>query len=733
MATSGSFQSNNDKYCNLYVEWKVTGQSIANNTSTVQVDVYLKHHALNIPSKTLSINFGGTIKNITTPAINIGSSANTTKLGSATLTAWHNANGTKSLTISATMPIDAMCDGTQWGSITASGTATFNQIARPTTPTLSATTVELGSSVTITMSRNISSLTHTLTYSIGANSGTIGTGLGTSTTWTAAIELAHQLPKSTSGIVTITCKTYSGSTLVGTKSVTLVVTVPSSIKPTFTSPTFSDPTGCLTKYGNYVQNHSKMQIDLVGNGVYSSTVTGFKIEVNGNAMTLDASSGTVTTGLLTTVGANTIKITVTDSRGRSNTANYSRTVIEYIKPKAVVYAYRSDASGNENPEGAYIRAGMSGTLTTLNDKNSKLFKIQYKTADEDESAFDTNTIFEYTSDYTVLNSRVFPADINTVYNIRAVATDDFGTSMAVMDVSTSYTIIDFKADGKGIAFGKVSTDAGFDVDMDAQFRKGLKSNQVTTTYILGNKGKALIDSTVELVNDIAPYVALTRLRSTNGYFTIGSVASEMDIIYTAKDIVDEGTNAGTNFWRFYENGTVRVAGAIQLNNGSAYYINGSGTTKLNELQCVGDVVAKLGSTDQCSLVGTNERINKLQPHPYSLIKDVDLTTTQTTFTTVDGRKFSDYGTLIISMGAGTEDVRATLTVPRTIFDGTDNFSRTFYLDCWSNNGQTFNQVAVKYASDTQITAWLPASSTVCKRVNIYGIKTDTALSERGIL
>ena len=73
MASTGSFQSNNSAYCNIYTEWKVTGQSVANNTSTVVVDVYLKHHALNIPSKTLTINFGSTVKNITTPAINIGS------------------------------------------------------------------------------------------------------------------------------------------------------------------------------------------------------------------------------------------------------------------------------------------------------------------------------------------------------------------------------------------------------------------------------------------------------------------------------------------------------------------------------------------------------------------------------------------------------------------------------------------------------------------------------------
>ena len=121
MATSGSFQSNNTAYCNLYVEWKVTGQSIANNTSTVQIDVWLRHHALNIPSKTMTINFGTTTKNVTIGALNFGSPGNYTHLTTVTMTAWHNANGTKSLNIGVTMPIGATCDGTYFDSVTASG------------------------------------------------------------------------------------------------------------------------------------------------------------------------------------------------------------------------------------------------------------------------------------------------------------------------------------------------------------------------------------------------------------------------------------------------------------------------------------------------------------------------------------------------------------------------------------------------------------------------------------
>ena len=42
---------------------------------------------------------------------------------------------------------------------------------------------------------------------------------------------------------------------------------------------------------------------------------------------------------------------------------------------------------------------------------------------------------------------------------------------------TVYTIMDFKADGKGIAFGKVSTEEGFDVNMITKFRQNVFAEQ----------------------------------------------------------------------------------------------------------------------------------------------------------------------------------------------------------------------------------------------------------------
>lgn len=89
----------------------------------------------------------------------------------------------------------------------------------------------MGSATTISISRASSSFTHTLTYSFGSATGTITTkATSTSVSWTPALALANQIPSTTSGTCTITCDTYNGSTKIGTKTCTLTLTVPVSVK-----------------------------------------------------------------------------------------------------------------------------------------------------------------------------------------------------------------------------------------------------------------------------------------------------------------------------------------------------------------------------------------------------------------------------------------------------------------------------------------------------------------------
>lgn len=140
----------------------------------------------------------------------------------------------------------------------------------------------------------------------------------------------------------------------------------------------------------------------------------------------------------------------------------------------------------------------------------------------------------------------------------------------------------------------------------------------------------------------------------------------------------------------------------------------------------GDVYALYGTDTEVSLLGLNERVNYLQPHPYSLIRSQDIgavTTTQTAYNTFNSRKISDYGMILISVGSSETDVRATMVVPRAVFDNTPSVVKTFYID---------NQIAVKWNSDTKITIYATSGSATNKYVNIYGLKVDAALSGKSV-
>ena len=107
-------------------------------------------------------------------------------------------------------------------------------------PTVSASSVNLGSAVTIYTNRQSTATTHTLLYSFGSASGTIASNVGASVSWTPPLSLASQIPSATSGICTITCQSYNGGTLTGTRTCTVTLNVPSTVVPSISAVTVED-------------------------------------------------------------------------------------------------------------------------------------------------------------------------------------------------------------------------------------------------------------------------------------------------------------------------------------------------------------------------------------------------------------------------------------------------------------------------------------------------------------
>ena len=460
MASSGSFSNSIvSGHYKLKVDWS-QAQDVSANTSTITCKLYLINDwSLGIGSRTNTCTIGGTAKSFTSPAI---SGTGTHSLGTVSQSVSHSSDGTKSITISAVFKIQATISGTYYEQIAASATVTLNTIPRASS--VSAKSVNLGTASTITITRASSSFTHTLSYTFGSAKGTIVTKTtSTSVSWTPPLTLANQIPKSTTGTCTITCTTYNGSTSIGSKTCTMTLTVPASVKPTIGSLTAERVDGTVpSSWGIYVQSKSKAKLTVNGAaGSYGSTIASYSISGGGFA----GSSASLTTGFLNSYGDITFTATVTDSRGRvSAAAKVTITVERYFVPYFETYtSQRCDSSGNLQDDGTYILGNALYNRAPCGNNNRVTRTVYYKRS-ADSEWINAGVIFS--SGVPIVFGR---GQISTEYSydIRYTITDQFNTVSVQDIVSTAAVVMDFKCGGKGLAIGKVSeTDNCFEVSED---------------------------------------------------------------------------------------------------------------------------------------------------------------------------------------------------------------------------------------------------------------------------
>ena len=372
----------------------------------------------------------------------------------------HNADGTKSVTITAVFEINATISGTYYDKITASATVTLDAIPRATQPTLSASSANMGAAVTVSMPRAASSFTHDLAYKVGNGSYvSITTGQGTSYSWTVP-DVASSIPNATSVQLTLRCITKSGSTTVGTKYAYITANVPTSVVPPAPSVAIQEGTeGLAAKFGAYVQNKSTLAVSIAATGIKGSTVKAIQTTVLGKTY----NGAIFTTSPLSSSGTVTLSTKVQDSRGRWSAAKTTTvTVLAYSPPKVqALRAYRVDASGAADEEGAYLRLDYKYTVSAVNNKNTAKAVIEYKRTTE-TSWTSLLTATAYSADTSKSwTSPTFP--VNYQYDIRLTVTDYFGFVTYTTILPTAEVVMDILADGKGIALGKVAEKAGFDL------------------------------------------------------------------------------------------------------------------------------------------------------------------------------------------------------------------------------------------------------------------------------
>lgn len=361
----------------------------------------------------------------------------------------------------------------------ATGNTALTTIARASTFTINAGSALLGSAVSIAIDRKSSSFTHKVAYTFaGSSSTSVSTNAATSASFTPPISLASQIPNTTTGTLTITITTMNGGTQIGSpvsKSVNLGV--PSSIVPTMSTPTATRVNnGVPSSWGVYVKTFSKCTVKIVSAaGAYGSTIKSYSITGGG----LNSTSSSATTGVLSTAGTITFTCKITDSRGRTASKTVSITVVDYSGPSLSVSADRCDSSGVVASEGTYLRVTVNYSFSSVSGKNS----ISSKSVTCNGVS---NTTFGDNSPFTLAAN----CSIGSTYVLTAKVTDALGKSYsASIDIRTASRILNVRKTKDGLAIGKFSEKAAFEVAWDAYFDKKIEAEiGIFNDYIATNKG-----------------------------------------------------------------------------------------------------------------------------------------------------------------------------------------------------------------------------------------------------
>lgn len=589
MAQSGYKDVTVTSWDTLRFRWWISSQSITSNSTTIGWAMELiatsdgRISATSTQKWTIVVN-----GNTYTGSSNVGIANNTTKtLASGTTTIPHNSDGSKTFSYSFEQEFGIQFSNVWIASKSGSGTGTLDTIARASVPTVSASSVDMGTTITIYTNRANSELTHDLTYSFaGRDWSQIASNVATSYSWKTP-NVPTAIPNAASGTLTIRCVTKKGGTTVGTTTVTMTLKVPASVVPSISSVDVTDATpGITAQFGAYVQNQSALKVTINAAGAEGSTIRSYKAVVAG----FTYSGQTFTTNPLKLAGSLDVAVTVTDTRGRTASKTVPITVLPYTPPVTTSFkAYRCDAEGNVKNDGTYLTLAYAYSVASVGGKNTANMVVEYKT-----KSSSTWTTLTTGSDLEGSGTRFFSSPTFSTdyqFDVRLTVTDWFGASASYEAMlQTADVVLDISSDGKALAFGKVSQ-----TQSAIEFARSLFDKFDT---LIGNglavytgSGDAAIDpdTTLEhlIVTDKNTPTATFWYVTTNFYSTKSDTSNRVqyalpysrvgDIHYrmyhggawgdwTRQPVIRDEYDIGTRHVRIWANGWAEVTDIVEVTN-----------------------------------------------------------------------------------------------------------------------------------------------------------------------
>ena len=385
--------------------------SVAGNTSVVRGVVQYKttSTSFNRNKKPGTITVCGSSHSFSASFANHNSGYTT--LAYSDFTVGHNADGTKTATGSAKYTT-GVSSGTIYA--TASNIA-LTKIPRTSTLSVNKSTVVAGESITATGKKAYSGFTDTIVLTFGNHSQTLTSGVA----FTIPESWCDAIPNATSDTATITLTTKNGSSVIGSTSKKITITVPSNVVPSVTDIAVNEGNSAVTTaFGNrFVQNLSTLATTITAAGKYESTISQYSTTYNSKTYM----AATFTTSTITTSGSTTMTVNVTDSRGRTAQSTKAITVIPYQPPNIIGVSYiQCNADGTPNINGTYLKVTVGGSVSSVESQNSKTLTVSYKLSDV-ASYTDVNVVID---DWNFNVSTILPnIDALKKYNIKITLTD----------------------------------------------------------------------------------------------------------------------------------------------------------------------------------------------------------------------------------------------------------------------------------------------------------------------
>lgn len=518
MASSGSI-SKSASFGNVTLSWYTTSQNVYSKTSVIsyKLTIYRYSNISSSAAKSYSVSINNTVVQNGTTTIG-GSGTKTIVEGTHTLT--HDSNGECTFTLDFSQVIEITWSNKWIGTLSASGTGSLNKISTPTIPQLSASSVAIGSNLTITLNRDKSTYLHKLTYSWGSQlvNVEIASGVGTSYTWTIPNNFMNYIPNGTSGTCFLTVTTYDSGGTIGTNTVSFTGTVPASIKPTISAVALSDTGSSVAAgWGVWVQGKSKLHVNVTAAGIYGSRIVSYSISALGVAVATNDSD----IGVITSSGSTKVNITVTDSRGRTATAERTITIEAYEEPNIETATIeRTNSSATPIDNGTYARINLKAAGSSVSGKNTVTAKVYHMRSDEASWTLARTIAVAYTYDDVVMIANMVTS---RSYAYKIELSDAFSTTTAEMTLRAEGAIIGWLPGGIGISFGKAAEEAyTADFDWKIHGRKGAQfDSDVNVTGVFTLNGLP----TLQCVD-----IATLSLGGTN--FQLGTTNAYMKIPFT---------------------------------------------------------------------------------------------------------------------------------------------------------------------------------------------------------